>query len=297
MTMPPAPEPALAAEAPTPIADTQPSRRWPWQVRGILVPIVMMFGNYVLFIPAGMVVGPMLGTAPLAVQSLAYVTLGLLVPLVAVTAVVLLMRRVDRRPLREAGLFVDRWSLPAFLLGVALSAIAILPAGFALQNAGMLRGVTPSDTALWIVIVQSLVLGLVVQGFPEELLWRGYLMQTLPWRSRTLIALYSAGLFGLMHLVSSGGQENVWERILYIIQAFAFALLAAVLYQATGQLWAAVGIHAGLHFANTLAEQSGVGSGPALWTAQSAVYLLGAVAVMAWQRGRGNATPATPSAA
>ena len=86
----------------------------------------------------------------------------------------------------------------------------------ALQNAGMLRGVTPSDTALWIVIVQSLVLGLVVQGFPEELLWRGYLMQTLPWRSRTLIALYSAGLFGLMHLVSSGGQENVWERILYI---------------------------------------------------------------------------------
>ena len=194
MTMPPAPEPALAAEAPTPIADTQPSRRWPWQVRGILVPIVMMFGNYVLFIPAGMVVGPMLGTAPLAVQSLAYVTLGLLVPLVAVTAVVLLMRRVDRRPLREAGLFVDRWSLPAFLLGVALSAIAILPAGFALQNAGMLRGVTPSDTALWIVIVQSLVLGLVVQGFPEELLWRGYLMQTLPWRSRPLIVLGVLGL-------------------------------------------------------------------------------------------------------
>lgn len=294
MTLPTS-DAALTSE-PTPGADPRPPRLWPWQVRGILVPMVLMIGNYALIVPAMALIGPLFRTASMEVQAVVFACLGLLVPLVAITAVVLLMRRVDRRPLREAGLFFDRWSLPAFLLGVAGSVVAIAPLGFALQNAGLLRGGAVSTTAPWVIAINALVMGLLVQGFPEELVWRGYLMQTLPWRS-PLIALYSAGLFGLMHLVSSGGQENVWERVLYIVQAFAFAFFAAVLYQATGQLWAAVGVHAGLHFANAWIEYAGVGSGPNLWTAQSAAYLIGAAAILLWQRTRPAPAANTPPAA
>jgi hypothetical protein len=54
------------------------------------------------------------------------------------------------------------------------------------------------------------------------------------------------------------------------------------LYRATGQLWAAVGVHAGMHFASGTLEYLGFGSGPAAWIAEGVAYCVAAIAIMVW---------------
>ena len=270
------------AESPSPVTGvSDPPRRWPVWVRALVVPCVLMFGNYVLYLPLALVLSPWLNAAPGWVQGVVFVILGCVVAATAIVFVVILMRYVDRRPVRDAGLFFSAGSIPAFLLGVLASVVVIVPAGFALESAGLLREVQPMQGSAGAIVLSAVVAGLIVQGFPEELVWRGYLMQTVDWRPWP-IALYSSAVFAALHILSSGGQQGFGERLLYVVQAFAFAFLAAALYRATGQLWAAVGVHAGLHFTHAWTESVGIGSGPNAWLVETAGYLILGVAVMIW---------------
>lgn len=60
--------------------------------------------------------------------------------------------------------------------------------------------------------------------------------------------------------------------MIYIVAAGAFGFAAAALYFATGSLWAAVGIHGGLHLGNTLAALLGSSEGWPLELFQVVVY-------------------------
>lgn len=274
----PSPDPESAATPDT----ARPPRRWHWIVRSLIV-MALMLGNYVLYLPTLALVGPWFSQQNTAVQSIVYVLIALLVPATAIAFIALLMRFVDRRPLRETGLFLGQGSIPAFLIGAVPTAVIVLIAGFALNAAGLVRPAEPSQAQAWVKVIMVITMGLIVQGFPEELLWRGYLMQTLPWRNRWGVAAFSAALFGSMHVVSNGGQEDAVERyLLYPLAAMAFAFLAAALYQLTGQLWAAVGVHAGMHFATGYTEYIGLGSGPVRWLVEGACYVAIAVAVLIW---------------
>lgn len=266
-----------AADAPG-----RPPRRWRWIVRALIV-MVLMLGNYILYVPTLAALGPWFSQQNTAVQSIVYVLIALLVPATAIAFIALLMRFVDRRPLRETGLFFDKGSIPAFLIGAVPTAVIVLVSAFALNAAGLVRPAEPSQAQAWVKVIMVITMGLIVQGFPEELLWRGYLMQTLPWHNRWGVAAFSAALFGSMHVISSGGQEGAVERyLLYPLAAMAFAFLAAALYQLTGQLWAAVGVHAGMHFATGYTEYIGLGSGPVRWLVEGVCYVAIAVAVLVW---------------
>lgn len=276
-----APVPASPSATPATEA-TRPPRRWPVWVRGIVLPLVLTVAYYA---PALGLILLLESVGPDTVnpQSGIAAVLPWVIPVTLVVLIVLVMRFVDRRPLRDTGLFVSAGSLPALLLGAVAAAVVVMPLGFWMQAQGWLRGgeaYTAEPLALF--LLGGLVPALVVQGFPEELLWRGYLMQTLPLRSPWAIVLWSSGLFALIHLISSGGQENLAERFLYLLPAFGFGFLAAALYRATGQLWAAVGVHAGMHTASQTTGYFGVGDGPALWLAQTVGYLLIGVLVMLW---------------
>ncbi len=244
-------------------ADGRPPRRFHWAVR-LLLTAVLMFANY-LGLLAVLPVLPLANDpsqSPLV--SLASVAPGVMTSIIAVVLIWLIMRHVDRRPLSELGLPFDSGSIPALLLGIAVSAAVVLASGMLLQSLGLLRPAGDDNTAApsWMIAIVVFSQAFLLQGFPEELDRRGYLMQTLPFTNRWVVALISAATFGVMHIFSSGGQENLFERLIYIVQAFAFAFAAAALYQATGQLWAAVGIHGGLHVAFAIAALNGVGQGP-----------------------------------
>ncbi len=204
----------------------------------------------------------------------------------AVFLVWLMMKYIDRRPLREAGVVVSMRSLPLALGGIVCSILAILPAGLILTRAGLLRPETDyvdagSPLATFLMVV---VLGLLTQGFPEELLWRGYALQTM--RDRPVTALIVSGVaFGALHLISQAGQQSVAERLIYAGSALSFGLLAGALAIASRSLWPAVGVHFGVHLAYYLASFSDMGTGPWLWVSETVMFLLmTAVVVLRFHR-------------
>lgn len=183
----------------------------------------------------------------------------------------LLTRGLDRRPLADTGWRFDRRSLPGLALGVALALPLTVGSWYAGHAAGWLpdgpggSGVVAPGAPLWIAVAAVILRSFVLQGIGEELLWRGYVMQTL--RARPMASVWvSAVGFTLPHLLSQAGQSGGAERLLYLVLPFGFSLLGAALVLRTGSLWSAVGVHGGVHVGVAVATALGLGEGPAAST-------------------------------
>lgn len=204
----------------------------------------------------------------------------LTVPLLAIGLIALLTRFVDRRPFRMTGLALDARTVPALLLGTALSLLVVVPASVLLTRLQLVPAPVPGGgEPLWVTVVGTLVVGYAMQGMPEEFIWRGWLTQSIggsPRRQATIAAI----AFGLIHLASNGGHAVWWQGAIYIAAAGAFGFAAAALYFATGSLWAAVGIHGGFHLGYLCAELLGGGQGWQPQLVQIAGYTLIGVALM-----------------
>lgn len=183
-----------------------------------------------------------------------------------------LVRWVDRRPFRSLGLRPGRRALVALLAGYGIAqVIALLVQGPA-HVLGIGRSIPPEELAaqmagvsLLTVVAVSLVRSFLLQGIGEEVLFRGYLLQTLR-RRPVLAVLIAAVVFTIPHLASSGGQQDAVERLLYLAIPFGFAISAGFLAIALRSVWAAVGIHGGFHLAmavTMLLELTA--DGPAVW--------------------------------
>ncbi len=201
--------------------------------------------------------------------------------IVAALLLVLLARYVDRVRLRDYGCRWDARSLPALLLGIGVSLAVVVP-GTALVGAlGWLRPLDAGDDLpMWVTVVRILSLAFLLQGIPEELIFRGYLLTTLRQHGPVVAVWISAVLFGVLHLVSQGGQQNALERVLYLAWPFGFGLAAGALCLVTRSVWSAVGIHAGSHLATFVCTLLGFGEGPAAWLMIGALYVIVAVATM-----------------
>ncbi|MFS1298289.1 type II CAAX endopeptidase family protein [Streptosporangium longisporum] len=144
------------------------------------------------------------------------------------------------------------WHLPAGILvgvvpmvaGNALS-VALGVATWASWEQGVAP--TPPYIALAVAFV---VLG---QAFPEELLWRGHLFDTLSGRlsPRMVLFVVSAG-FGVLHIVSQSPADSVAEKLLYVVQATALGFACTAARARSGAVWMAVGVHTGFHIGNML---------------------------------------------
>lgn len=262
---------------------SRPPRRLPTWVRVLLAPVVMFVAA---LSPVVMALVPdidaRLNALPLPISVAAMILMYALPTLVAWLLVRALMRWVDRRPMRETGWAWSSRSLPALMLGMGVILVLVVATGLVVEavaptrpvDAGSITGGWP----LWAVIAIALARAFLLQGIPEELIWRGYVMQTL--RTPPVVTAYiSAGGFAVLHLASQGGQQNLLERLLYLAVPFGFGLLAAALVIRTGSLWSAVGVHGGFHVATTiLTLWCGVGEGPVLWVAWGVIT----TAVAAW---------------
>lgn len=215
---------------------------------------------------------------------------------VVVLAVWAWMRWVERSPIRLAGWRWSGRSVLWLLLGLAAAAgslvavMALLPATGARPDGSALLGEqTAAPVTIVLLVVYYLGLAFLQQGIPEELLFRGWLLWRL--RDRPVIAVVVTTLaFTVIHLVSSGGQQSPWERVLYLALPFGFALLAVGMLLWTGSLWAAVGVHGGFHVGNRLAamllpQLDPVTSWIAVGAVQAALGLI--LVVTALRRGKG----------
>jgi membrane protease YdiL (CAAX protease family) len=204
----------------------------------------------------------------------------LTIPLLAVALIAAAARWLDGRPFAVTGIRFDRRWLGSLLLGTGVSLAIVVPAGVLLGRLGLVE-VYPinANEPVWVAVVYVLVLGYVMQGLTEEFVWRGWLSQSIGGGRHRQAVITSIG-FGLIHILSNGGHANFWEGAVYVTSAAAFGYAACALYFATGSIWAAVGIHGGLHLANYLAQSLGGGEGWPLELVQIALYGLIGFAVM-----------------
>ncbi len=261
-----------------------PALRWPVVLLRILLAVAATVSSYLLLliIPSlpGMDPPPdaLAGNWGLAMLKQAGPILT--VPLLSIVAVILLTRFVDRRPLRVTGLALDARTVPALLIGTAISLVVVVPAAVLLTRLQLIAAPGGfGSQPLWVVVTSSLLLGFGMQGFPEEYVWRGWLTQSIggsPWRQA---GISSVG-FGVIHIASNGGHSAWWQGAIYVVAAGSFGFAAAALYFATGSLWAAVGIHGGLHLGTLCAVLLGGGEGWPLMLFLIAAYLLIGVAIM-----------------
>lgn len=136
-------------------------------------------------------------------------------------------------------------------------------------------------------IVVKVAQAIALQAIPEELGWRGWLMHCLEQRPR-LSLVVSAVVFGSLHMLSQGGQQNLTENFIYVGQAMAFAFVGGALALRLRSLWAAIGVHGGMHLTNlTLGFTPLNGSGPANWIFTTICWtVIGLVLLVGWRGDR-----------
>lgn len=268
----------LAAPSETAPIERQ-APRWPAWARAAITPVAFLFALYLGASPL-LPFQRTLQDAPLGLQVTAMVGAHLLVALASVGVLALLVRFLQRCRLRDIGVLWSARSLRLLGLGVAVSLGITLPAGLALQAADLLR-LPPGDSSApsWAHVALAVSMAFLLQGIPEEWFFRGWLMRVLGARPVRAVWI-SALVFGSIHVLSSGGQQGLGERAIYVAMATAFGLSAGALALAQRSVWSAIGVHAGFHLANLAAAFLGVGQGPWLWAAIAAGHVAIALYVL-----------------
>ncbi len=181
----------------------------------------------------------------------------------------LIMSRIEGRKYGDYGLPIRLAFRGDFWLGGMVGFVSISTCllaifamhGFRLTGLAIHGGMILSATTAWGA-------AFVLVGLAEEFAFRGYLQYTLTtgmgfWPSAILLSL----LFGLAH----GG--NPGESKFGLLSVVFFALLFCLFLRRTGNLWLAVGFHAGWDWGQTFfygVRDSGIPPYHSLWNSEFA---------------------------
>jgi uncharacterized protein len=168
-----------------------------------------------------------------------------IVQLIDVLALTYLFRRfIDRQPFKSLGFDTPPgWAVEAlvgFFLGLASMGLIFaveLGAGW-----GVLQPASGSRTSVGVFLLGYLVTYVAV-AISEELLFRGYVLQTLlEWPGMWGAALISALIFSAFHSLNPGVNGLALAHLAVAGLVFAGA------YLATRRLWLAIGLHFAWNF-------------------------------------------------
>ena len=185
-----------------------------------------------------------------------YLLAGVLTVLAYLGLVWLYLTFWDKKPWSVMKLRVDHQAIKGFVLAASWTVIIVV----ASCVGAIFLGDVDKSAASWSVanLVKAFVSAFLIQGFPEELVFRGYIFQTLHLKPAHKM-LASAALFAAIHLVhlTSG-----WGfGLLTTAMAFSFGLFAAILRDRYQTTWAAVAVHGGIHMTRKMFELAGYGFG------------------------------------
>jgi len=171
-----------------------------------------------------------------------------LMELLAITGSVYLARRfLDKRSFASIGFKMDQHVVFDILVGLIITFIMMGSIFIAMQALGWLKfeSFAWNVDSVQTVISQALLFFVIfiVVGFNEELLFRGYHLQTITSGSNLFWGLLiSSIIFGSLHL---GNPNATWVSAAGI---FFAGLFLAYGYTRTQQLWLPIGLHLGWNF-------------------------------------------------
>ena len=204
----------------------------------------------------------------------------------ALTLCYVLGRTLDRGRHVSMGLRIDRRAL-LWLAGMILSALVVdLVVASMLHVFGIAGGGQPLPQGpLWLAIVESFSIAFLLQGIPEEIIWRGWLYSSL---GETRFAAVSSVLgFTALHILSQGGQQNLLEHLTYLALPCGFAVTAMIVRIVSGSTWAAIGVHGGFHLVNYyVAEPLNLRIGSITWVLQGLTWAAVGLLILAFHRRR-----------
>ena len=142
------------------------------------------------------------------------------------------------------------------------------------------------NTASVGVIVASVVYVLVrsylLQGIPEELIYRGWLFSTTAQRP-IFTVVWTTLAFTVPHLFSSGGQQSTTDFLLYLVLPLGMAVLAGAVVVWKKSVWWAAGTHGGMHAVMAvLAILFPVALDSTAWVTLGVTQLATGLALLAW---------------
>jgi membrane protease YdiL (CAAX protease family) len=219
------------------LAFTTPARAPGWQRWLVFSPLARIVFFAVLMLAASMVFWaiPQAPAGNPIAKGLLELGFRAVVPLVAY---LLLVKLIERRPVRELAL---RRLAPDGALGLAAGALLFSAVVGALWLLGSYRVVAFNPDAHWVLAAATVGLG---AGIGEEIICRGVLYRIVEEGLGSWIALlFSALLFGAAHLHNPGA--TLWAGLAIAIEA---GILLALIYLVTRSLWVCIGLHAAWNF-------------------------------------------------
>lgn len=196
-----------------------------------------------------------------------------LTTLVACASVWLLCRYLDKTPFSIVDLRLTSRGVLWFFSMIAVACI-IFATTMGIAHLAGVKGISEdsSGDTWWANIILAFGLGFLLQAIPEEIIFRGWLIPSLG-NTKLAVAL-SVVTFGAIHIVSQGGQQNLVERFIYLIMPLGFAFAAAIVRLASHSVWAAIGVHGGLHISGTIMFFLPNESSPLQWTLLGVLWVL-----------------------
>lgn len=185
----------------------------------------------------------------------------------------LAQRFIKHSGISDLGLKFNRRAISDFAVGFGLGAIIIVVSVLLAWISGYYRFSGFSwEFRSGGILIPAFFLVLVAKIQPalvEEVIFRGYLFQTISSRRGILIAvLLSSILFGLAHLASFDETTTWWMAV---ISTFLAGLVFAQAYLVRMNLWLPIGIHYAWHIVGRLLGDTG---GPA----ENAIFIVSDVA-------------------
>ena len=196
-----------------------------------------------------------------------------LTTLVACASVWLLCRYLDKTPFSIVDLRLTSRGVLWFFSMIAVACI-IFAITMGIAHLAGVKGI-PEDSSgdtWWANMILAFGLGFLLQAIPEEIIFRGWLIPSLG-NTKLAVAL-SVVTFGVIHIVSQGGQQNLVERFIYLSMPLGFAFAAAIVRLASHSVWAAIGVHGGLHISGTIMFFLPNESSPLQWTLLGVLWVL-----------------------
>ncbi len=228
--------------------------------------------------PVGLVESFAVGSCVLLIYGAAVV--------LALTLCYVLGCTLDRGRRVGMGLRTDRRAL-LWLAGMILAALVVdLVVAGMLHVFGIAGGGQPlPQSPAWLMIVESFSIAFLLQGIPEEIIWRGWLYSSL---GETRFAAVSSVLgFTALHILSQGGQQNLLEHLTYLAPPCGFAVTALIVRTISGSTWAAIGVHGGFHVANDLlSDRLHLPVGSITWVLQGLIWAAVGLLILAFHRRR-----------